>query len=259
VLLDLSVAAAGIAVALAPVVLAYLRVRYVAGLHRNVGEMAMYSATAGDYLRIPPGLWLWMGHLRVGEAERALYPGVLVTALAVVGLVSALRVRRPAGGAGGAGGDRPAGWSWQIALYAAVLLLGYWMTLGPAVVGPYAWLVRAVPGFDGLRVPARFIVVSALALAVLGSAGAAWLLARLRPLPAMLATIVLSAALVLDGYGGPLRMAPFDPAQRARGELNAWLRDGPAGAALELPIVPFASRCFRLRISTTRCCTAIRS
>jgi hypothetical protein len=114
------------------------------------------------------------------------------------------------------------------------------MTLGPGVVGPYAALVRVVPGFDGLRVPSRFVVIVALALAVLGSAGASWLLARLRPRVGAAAAVVVAAAIVLDGYGGPLAMVPFDASQRVRGDLNAWLRAGPEGGVLELPIVPFA-------------------
>jgi len=234
VLLDLGVAAAGIGVALAPVVLAYLRTRRSYGLHRTVGEMAMYSAVAGDYLRIPSGLWVWTGHLHVGEAERGLYPGVIVTVLAVIGVLSALK------GVTTAGEGRPPGWGWHVALYTTLVGFGFWMTLGPGVVGPYAGLVQMVPGFDGLRVPARFVVVLALFLAVLGSAGAAWVLARLRPRLGAIATVVVGAAVVLDGYGGPLTMVPFDASQRARSELNAWLRGGPEGGVLELPIVPFA-------------------
>ena len=114
------------------------------------------------------------------------------------------------------------------------------MTPGPGVAGPYAGLVHVVPGLDGLRVPARFVVVVALALAVLASAGAAWVLARLRPRLGAMAAVAVGVAVVLDGYGGPLAMVPFDPSQSARSELNAWIRGGPEGGVLELPIVPFA-------------------
>jgi hypothetical protein len=232
--LDLAATAGAIVVMLAPIVAAYLRARFNVGVHRSISEMAAFSATAGDYLRIPSGLWLWSGHLPAGEPERALYPGIVVTVLAIASLLSLRRSRRPAGG------DPAAGWTCQIAVYVTVGVLACWMTLGPGVVGPYAAMVRWIPGFDGLRVPARFVVITALALAVVGSAGAAWLLGRLRPNWATAATMLLGSAIVLDGYGGPLRMVHFDPSQRVRGELNAWLRDGPAGALLELPIVPFA-------------------
>ena len=77
--------------------LAYLRMRHSYGLHRTAGEMTMYSAVAGDYLRIPSGLWVWTGHLPVGEAGRGLYPGVIVTVLAVIGILSGLKSTAAAG------------------------------------------------------------------------------------------------------------------------------------------------------------------
>lgn len=238
VLTDLGAAAAGIGLLLAPVVLAYLSARTGRGLHRTLGEMTMFSAAARDYLRIPPGLRAWSGLLSVGDSEHGLYPGVAVTILAAIGVLSALPRVAPVGE------SRPAQWRWYVALYSALLVFACWMTLGPGVAGPYAALVRMVPGFDGLRVPARFIVVVALALAVLGSAGAAWLLGRFGPrLGSRLGTaavVLAGAAIVLDGWAAPPPLAPFDAWQRARGELNEWLRAGPEGGVLELPIVPFA-------------------
>ncbi len=53
-----------------------------AGRRRAVGEMVTYSARWSDYLRIPDDLWLWMGTLRVGDAERMLFPGLTIVALA---------------------------------------------------------------------------------------------------------------------------------------------------------------------------------
>ncbi len=43
-------------------------------------------------------------------------------------------------------------------------------------------------------------------------------------------------AIVIEGYGGPMQMAPFNPDQRTRATLNTWLRHGPPGAVLEIPI-----------------------
>jgi len=93
-----------------------------------------------------------------------------------------------------------------------------------------------LPGFDGLRVPARLIVVVALALGVLGSAGAAWLLSRLGSRTGLAAAAALGAAIVLEGYGGPLPMVRFPHDQLGRARLNAWIRSGPPGGVLELPI-----------------------
>jgi hypothetical protein len=68
-----------------------------------------------------------------------------------------------------------------VAFYAAALVAAFWLSLGPVVMskgarvagdGIYWWLYRYVPGFDGLRVPARMAMIAALALAVLGGFGA---------------------------------------------------------------------------------------
>jgi len=58
-----------------------------------------------------------------------------------------------------------------------------WLSLGPIpqslgrpveIVAPYRLLLEHVPGFDGVRVPARFAMIVALALAALAGYGAAW-------------------------------------------------------------------------------------
>jgi hypothetical protein len=68
-----------------------------------------------------------------------------------------------------------------LAFYAAALLVACWMSLGPIITtrgvrvagdGIYWWFYAHVPGFDGLRVPARMGMVAALLLAVIGGYGA---------------------------------------------------------------------------------------
>jgi hypothetical protein len=114
--------------------------------------------------------------------------------------------------------------------------MALWLSAGPMVPGPYEVLLRVLPGFNGLRVPACFIVIVALTLSVLGSAGAAWLLSRLRPLVGVAVTAMLGAVIVLEGYS-PLKAIPFRHDQPDRAQLNEWLRSGPPGGVLELPIV----------------------
>jgi hypothetical protein len=217
-------------VAISPAAIAYTRVRQTFGYRRAVAEMAAYSARSSDYVRIPDGLWLWSGVLRVGDGERMLFPGLTVVALAAL---AALTIRRSAW-TGAAG--RPEKWTWHLGIYSAILCLALWFAAGPAVPGPYVALLRFLPGFDGLRVPARFVVVVALALSVLAAAGSAWLFGRLRPRVATIAAIVLGTAIVLEGYGGAMPMLPFRHDQRTRTQLNEWLRHGPPGGLLELPI-----------------------
>jgi hypothetical protein len=61
------------------------------------------------------------------------------------------------------------------------LLIAAWLSLGPLpqaqgrpveIAAPYGVLYEHVPGFDGLRVPARFGMIEALMLAILGGYGA---------------------------------------------------------------------------------------
>jgi len=228
----LALAAAGILAGLAPVAAGYIRLRNAHGFHRSIDEMAGYSARWGDALQIPHRLWAWAGTLRVGEGERMLFPGVTIVALAALAALSAWTpATRAADGRAGA-----ADWRWAVAAYAAVLAAGICLAGGPSAPGPYAWMVRAIPGFDGLRVPARFAVIVALALAVLGGAGAAWLLSRLRPRAALAAAVLLGAAIAAEGYGGTLELVPFRHDRPSRTTLNAWLRAQPPGGVIELPI-----------------------
>lgn len=80
---------------------------------------------------------------------------------------------------------------------AAVLALGPHITVSGAVVapGPYAWLMNYVPGFDGLRVPARYVMLVTLFLAVLAGLGASELVARGRRVGAAL--VIVAGALIL--------------------------------------------------------------
>lgn len=68
------------------------------------------------------------------------------------------------------------------AFFAAAFFAAVWLSFGPQVTtrglgltGPtlYAWLYAHVPGFDGLRVPARFGMLAMLFLAIVGGYGAA--------------------------------------------------------------------------------------
>jgi hypothetical protein len=67
-----------------------------------------------------------------------------------------------------------------VAFFVLATLAAFALSLGPTVTtggraigaGPYAWLYAHIPGFDGLRVPARFAVLVALFLAVLAGFGA---------------------------------------------------------------------------------------
>jgi hypothetical protein len=67
------------------------------------------------------------------------------------------------------------------------LLLALWLSLGPVphargqaieVIGLYGVLLDHLPGFGSLRVPARYAMIAAVYLSLLGGIGAAWVLRR---------------------------------------------------------------------------------
>jgi len=238
---DMSAAIIAVGAVFAPVAVAYLRARAGLGLHRPLGELRGYSAALGDYLRVSPDLRIWAGRLESGSAERSLFPGAIVLCLAAAGIAAAILRRGRRADHDGKGADARTVW-----LYAAVAGLAAWLALGPFFPGPYRLLLDVIPGFSGLRVPARFGVVVALALAVVAGGGAAWVLRRLGRNAALAATTLIAAAMVLEGSAAPIRMEPFDVSQPGRRDVNEWLRIGPPGGVLELPIAEDGATRFTL-------------
>ncbi|OFW40254.1 MAG: hypothetical protein A3F70_17015 [Acidobacteria bacterium RIFCSPLOWO2_12_FULL_67_14] len=139
-----------------------------------------------------------------------------------------------------------------------VMLAGaVWLSLGPApqslgrpveIAAPYRLLFEAVPGFDGLRVPARLAMVAAFALAVLGGYGAA-ALSRTRAgrmvVAALAGVFLLEATHVPFLVNGvtPLRSFNTPEARLYRPArapaVYARVRDEPADSVLvELPLGP---------------------
>jgi hypothetical protein len=212
-----------------PVVRAYTTAQAESGFERSASEAEMFSAEPADYLRASPALVLWGPILGGFSAERSVFPGFVIMGLAAFGVAIGSSQAKTITG------DLPRR---QVLAYAALAGLAFWLSLGPTGA-LYAWLTAHLPGFSGLRVPARFNVLVALALATLGAAGAAWLCRTLEA--RRLATplvVVLGLAIVVEGYGGPIHLETFRAGQRQRAALHEWLRTQPEGAMLELPIEP---------------------
>jgi hypothetical protein len=126
--------------------------------------------------------------------------------------------------------------------FVLALLAAVWLSLGPVprslnvpinLAAPYGFLHEHLPGFDGLRVPARLAMIAALMLAILGGLGAAvigrWRHATLAL--AMLGVLALaeSAILPLPAH----RLAP--PADAP--PIYAAVAGEPADAVIaELPL-----------------------
>jgi hypothetical protein len=129
--------------------------------------------------------------------EKTLFPGLVILALAVVGVASSGMDRRLRVGLGlGA-----------VGFY--VLALGFQEAGG--LLWPYRVAYELLPGWDGMRTPGRLVTFASLGLALLAGAGATAIGAaaarrQIRP-PAIAAlAAVLLLAIVVEGRG-----LPFDP------------------------------------------------
>jgi len=99
-----------------------------------------------------------------------------------------------------------------VGFFAMATVLAGLLALGPQIsvagnmigTGPYAWLVAYVPGFDGVRVPARFFMLVALFLACLAGFGVAALI-RWQPRLAAGVVVVTSVLILAEFWAGPFR------------------------------------------------------
>jgi hypothetical protein len=133
-----------------------------------VGAFTVLVLATGD------ANWTFDGvRLRLREPWRAglLLAALCATLLAVSPAASRLARNVPAGSRGG---------------FSVGVLASAWLALGPVITiaghltllpAPYRLLYTHVPGFDGLRVPARFAMLTACCLAVVAGFGARDLLA----------------------------------------------------------------------------------
>lgn len=144
--------------------------RPYAGLRANPSDTAALSADLEAYL-VPPentlmGRW-WRANVdtrpRSIYGEVTLFAGWIALVLALVGFVALVRDRRVP----------PMAW-----VFPALAAAGFLLSLGPSppllggpALAPFGWLAR-LPGFDGIRAPARFALVCMLGLSGLAALGA---------------------------------------------------------------------------------------
>jgi hypothetical protein len=212
---------------LLPVLLKYHQVHEQMGLSRSVMAIRVFSASMASFFHAAPMLRFW----REGPAhthEQYLFTGLMVVVLAAIGLLLTLypRTRR----------DLLANRA-PIVFYSLAMLLMCVLALGPggakleppSPFRPYTWLL-VLPGYNGLRVPARFYMVGSLCLAVAASLAVGYLAklavgaGRIRAVAASL----IVAGLLVDGM---TRAVPVVPAPG-----RVILPTTQRAAVLELPL-----------------------
>ncbi len=227
----LGIAAVAVAAITWPFVSPYFELRRTADVGvRTRDEVVQFAADVHAFGTASEFSHMWGQRIRAfprGEGEG--FPGVTILTLALVGLVAGRRS--------------------QTIFFAIAAFIAALLALGPTihiagravVTGPYDVLFRYVPGFDGVRVPGRYLMVVALFLAVLAGFGAAALLTR------KLGTVLVSLASVLvlaESWVVPMptnvRLAPYGfeltPRQLAMGDdispIYRWARDAPGKVVL---------------------------
>ncbi len=172
----------------------------------TMGAGALLDAVGGLGRRVWP-------QMKVARANEVLFPGVVISSLAVVGLVAARRLRS----------DR------RILLaYALFAIAAIWASFGPD--GGLYRILTIVPGAGLLRAPARLGVVAIFALAVLAGFG----VRRLGLSRPWLAPLLLAALIGELWVPWPLQAMPA-PARAYR-----MLAQLPPGGVIEFPF-PYIS------------------
>ena len=236
------------ALLIAPFAVPYLRVRSELGLERSIGETLQNAATLAEYLRPSADNPFYRLLPGLASVEGGLFPGLIVLALAVLGVITWPRRRNPANLSSVVCRPSSIGRGyWLLLLFAAVILsLGPRLKLVAADPGgltlPFAWLYAHVPGMTAIRAPGRFANTAFLALAVLAAIGAAWLLRRVSSVVGRRSSVVqfavmgLLACVLLAEYAGGLGRFAVQPMPPTDGPLYAWLSAQPRAAIVELPL-----------------------
>ncbi|MFN8516345.1 MAG: hypothetical protein U0841_27935 [Chloroflexia bacterium] len=151
-----------------PVLWPYLQITREFGSVRTFDEVLQWSGLPRQYLGVTNNNLTWYSLLKQwsgGNPERFLFPGLVAPVLALVGLILSRRRER-----------------W---LFAALIAVGFTLTMGPyqeigdwRVPLPYLLLYRTVPGFSGMRVTTRFVILVILGLAGLAGLGVEALIRR---------------------------------------------------------------------------------
>ena len=199
--LRLAVAWGAAGAVIAPVLLGYRAIHASYGFKRSPVEVVNYSADiAGLWSAAPDSLaWRWLHAAVSSESEQ--FPGLTVLILLAAGAVMFWRARREA--------------TRSFWFYALTAVLMWVLSLGPrptlnarplGIYGPYALLMN-LPGFNGMRVPARLWMVAVLCLGVV----AALVISRIESRRVRRLVVAVSVGgLLLDGWPGtfPIMAVP---------------------------------------------------
>jgi hypothetical protein len=216
----------GASLLLVPILIKYVAVQRSLRLVRTPGEMAVFSATPGSFLNASGMLAFWPSSAAL-TTEDFLFPGLTPIALVTLGAIATVWSARRIPDAP----SRDRTTRSTFAFYALAAVLMWALALGPATPGSAAWrhpytLLTHLPGFDGLRVPARFAMLATLCIAVAAGIAFSMIAPRTRS-RLWLTGIIAIVGLFGDGW---MRAMPLLPPPG-----RVVLPDGVNTTVLELP------------------------
>jgi hypothetical protein len=176
---------------------------------RTIEDVRNWSPPLVSYLAAPESNW-WYDKPRadLDPIEKTLFPGLVIVALAVVGVISGRRK--------------------YAVLYGILCVVAFDLSLGVYGV-TYRYLFDTVWLYRGLRVPGRMFVMVSAALSVLAAMGLSRVAAWPRWGPrAAIALLVFSA---VETVSIPL---PIDPIPKPT-RIDSWLAQQPRGPIAEWP------------------------
>jgi 4-amino-4-deoxy-L-arabinose transferase-like glycosyltransferase len=229
-----------------PFFLPYIRVQKELGFTRLLEDAAMYSADWQAWLASSAWAHRWMLP-RLEHWNEVLFPGFLLTALGLTGLVVGLRrpqpetspnpnrvaaglVRQSAIAADNDSLFSPLRRRETTVFYGLVGLIAFWASFGPKA-GLYTLLYTTIPVFTFLRAPGRFGILVVLALGVLALVAAQAWLQRRTTRSEWLAGTALAVLFAAESFTAPIRLEDAAPAPAAHVRLASL----PPGAVVELP------------------------
>jgi hypothetical protein len=240
--------AAGVlaAIVVAPFFFGYRTVQGDYTVERSIAQNAYYSANLASFFTADGQNWLWgtitapLREFGRYTFERNMFPGLLALLLAAVG--ATIGWRRPL-----------AQYLFLLGLGAAILSLGpnlYVTADNKSILFtrmPYGFLYFHLPGFDSMRVPARFGILFGLSVAGLAAIGLTWLLGKAgawRPTRPRRGGRALAAALaivLIGGIGVESLNRPYEPVPLATAAqappVYRWLATQPGAVVIEMPFV----------------------
>lgn len=197
----------------------------------------LLGGVLGGLFLLADALPLAIGGLKIGGREVKILGTILLPTTVLFFAIRPWREKRSAG--------PPCFSSPEARFYAALLGFSFLLALGPVIhlagrqiaYGPYLALYQWIPGFNGLRVPARIVVMMHLAVSVFCGCGLAVLLARISRPWLKRSLVSITALLILLEYATVPIPMPSVPSGKNFPQVYTWLAAQPGDfAVLELPL-----------------------